>query len=158
MSDWLKLALAVVVCGVVVWVLLRVRRDRQRRRRHRAIAEFRILREPLCRKLWDVAAASGKPRGLRWKQCDYAGEELFAIDQKRDTVFALVGVLVSFEAIEGGPMEDATAAGDLRAATAVFFYRHGKWTTDGRIVFNHSPQKTLESFGGALEVFEDGMN
>jgi hypothetical protein len=65
-------------------------------------------------------------------------------------LYALNGATISFEAIEGGGMEDVEAVGNLRSATAVFVYRDGEWTTDGRVIFNLEPAEAIERFDGAL--------
>ena len=56
---------------------------------------------------------------------------------------AFVAVTISFEAIEGGPMEDVEAVGNLRAATAVFYFSGGAWHTDGRAIFNLNPTEAI---------------
>jgi hypothetical protein len=76
------------------------------------------------------------------------------MDPKARQLFALVGVIISFEAIEGGGMEDVEAVGNLRSATAVFVYRDGAWGTDGRAIFNLDPAESLERFGAALKRVE----
>ncbi len=150
MPFWVKVCIGVVVVigGLVLFGWMRL--QSLRRRRERAMAEFRILAEPLCVKFRQAAEATGKPRGLRWKQCDYDGDEMFAVDRKNGSLYALAKVLISFEAIPGGPMEDAEAAGDVRAATAVFVLRDGEWTTEGRVLFNVSPEQAIERFEGTL--------
>jgi len=154
MAFWLKACFGVASAVLIACGIGAVRRSRRLRRRSRAIAEFRILAKPLCRKLFTVVAASGKPRGLHWKQCDYAREERFAVDRKNNALYALVAISVSFEAIVGGPMEDAEAAGDLRAATAVFVLQNSEWTTEGRVLFNLSPKQVLERFSDLLAPFD----
>ena len=48
-------------------------------------------------------------------------------------------------------MEDVEAVGNLRAATAVFDWKGGDWTTQGRAVFNLEPHEVLERYGESLE-------
>ena len=98
-------------------------------KRRLATLEFGDLREPLQQEFLAAASATGKPRGLRWKQCDLDEGELFATDRANGDLYALVGTTVSFEAIPGGGMEDVEAVGNLRSATAVFIHRGGRWTT-----------------------------
>jgi hypothetical protein len=92
------------------------------------------------------AAATGKPRGLRWMACDFQSNPLFATDPDQSVLFALVAATIRFEAIEGGDMEEVEAVGNLRGATAVFVFRDGHWSTDGRVVFNLGPAETCERF------------
>ena len=100
-----------------------------------------------------AASATGKPRGLRWKSCELDGPILFAVDRRSDDLCALSRVTISFEAIAGGPMEDVEAVGNLRLGTAVFVDRQGRWTTDGRAVFNLDPAGTIAHFGDALDLW-----
>ena len=58
---------------------------------------------------------------------------------------------ISFEAIEGGGMEEVEAVGNLRAATAVFTWKNGQWTTQGRAVFNLEPREVLERYRDSLD-------
>jgi hypothetical protein len=104
---------------------------------------------------FEKASASGKPRGLRWVACDFHDGELLAFDRVSGEIYALRGVTVRFEAVAGGGMEDVEAVGNLRFATAVFFYRGKRWTTDGRVVFNLGPRETLEKFKASLTPLAD---
>lgn len=106
--------------------------------------------EPLAEQFRVAAAATGKPRGLRYKSAELHDEVEFAEDRKTGELYALVGVTLGFEAIEGGGMEEVEAVSNLRYATAVFLYRAGAWTTDGRTVFNHSPEQALERYAESL--------
>jgi hypothetical protein len=116
----------------------------------RRAEEFERSRGELAKEFLQAAAATGKPRGLRWTRCDLADEPLFVLDPQRRELVALVGATISFEAIEGGGMEDVEAVGNLRSATAVFMHRGGRWTTDGRVLFNLEPREALERFGKSL--------
>lgn len=120
------------------------------KRADRARATLPAEREQLERKFLQAANATGKPRGLRWVECNFQEGALFAYDRTNGDICALRGVTIRFEAIEGGGMEEVEAVGNLRYATAVFNYRKNIWTTDGRAVFNLSPQETLEKYRGSL--------
>lgn len=98
-----------------------------------------------------AAAATGKPRGLRWVGCQLQPGAVFARDKANGELYALVGATISFAAIEGGGMEDVEAVGNLRAASAVFVFRDGRWTTDGRAVFNLEPAEAVKRYGESLE-------
>ena len=98
-----------------------------------------------------AAAATGKPRGLRWKGCELHRDVVFADDRATGELYALIGATIRFEAIEGGGMEEVEAVSNLRYATAVFVHRGGSWTSDGRTVFNHSPQQALQRYEESLE-------
>src|SRR5208282_1957171 len=98
-----------------------------------------------------AAATSGKPRGLRWKNCEWESEVAFARERTTGRLAALVAVTISFEAIEGGDMEGVEAVGNLRNASAVFFYDAGRWRTTGRAIFNLNPGEAIERFKGQYE-------
>lgn len=115
-----------------------------------AMLEFEGLQSELELAFLEAAAASGKPRGLVWKQCELDNGALFAEDRANGELYALVGATISFEALVGGDMEDVEAVGNLRFATALFVHRLGRWTTDGRVVFNLEPRQTLERYEDSL--------
>jgi hypothetical protein len=100
---------------------------------------------------FQAAAASGKPRGLRWKACEWGDEVELARERASGELTALVGVTIQFEAIEGSDMEGLPAVGNLRNASAVFFFRAGRWRTTGKAVFNLNPREAIEHFGGQYE-------
>ena len=117
-------------------------------------ARFQQQREHLETDFLRAAARSGKPRGLRWKACDWQSEVLFARDKKSGELTALVGVTIQFEAIEGSDMEGLPAVGNLRHSSGVFFFRGGRWRTVGRAVFNLNPGEAVEHFKGQYERVE----
>ena len=138
---------AVVLLGIVALVALMRRRRtaNQEDERRRAIPRFAERRSELSAQFLRAVAATGKPRGLRWKAVELNGAPLFAVDAS-GVLYALAGATISFEAIEGGAMEDVEAVGNLRSATAVFVHRGGEWTTDGRVIFNLEPAEAIERF------------
>ena len=119
-----------------------------------AVREFELRRETLEARFLDLAMALGKPRGLRWKTCDWKEPVYFARDRETGLLTAFASVEISFEAIEGGDMEDVAAVGDLRDASAVFHYQHGVWGTGGRALFNMSPQLAVEKLIAQYEPIE----
>jgi hypothetical protein len=98
-----------------------------------------------------AASATGKPRGLRWTACEWGDGVEFAREKQTGRLAALVGVTIQFEAIEGGDMEGLPAVGNLRNASAVFFYDRGKWHTTGKAVFNLNPDEALTRFASQYE-------
>jgi hypothetical protein len=112
---------------------------------------FLQQREHLEAAFFAAAAASGKPRGLRWKDCEWESDVAFARERQTGRLAALLAVTVSFEAIEGGEMEGVEAVGNLRCASAVFFFDAGRWRTAGKAIFNLSPAEAIEHFKGQYE-------
>jgi hypothetical protein len=150
---WIGIVLAgVLAIGLPLALWRPVRAARREARFARARQEFKLQRERLEAKFFSLAAASGKPRGLRWVDCDFDNLVTYARDRKSGQLSAFVGVTVSFEAIEGGLMEGVEAVGNLRAATAVFIYGGHGWETQGRVMFNLNPSEAIAYYVGLVEL------
>jgi len=152
MYDWWWIGvLAIGLFGgclvLARWILSR----RQHLSIDEAHAAFYRRREWLEADFVTQASASGKPRGLRWVNCDFDDQVEFARDRQTGKFRALVGVTISFEAVEGGGMEEVEAVGNLRAATVVFRLDGPAWEADGRAYFNLSPSQTIEHYHNELE-------
>ncbi|MBY0230504.1 MAG: hypothetical protein K2W96_14560 [Gemmataceae bacterium] len=117
----------------------------------RARAAFERERASLQEAFFALAAGSGKPRGLRWKSMDWQPATEFARDKPTRKLVMLVGVVIAFEAIEGGDMEGVEAVGNLREASALFVFDKGKWTPTGRTLFNLAPADVLARFAAQYE-------
>lgn len=113
---------------------------------------FHLQRERLEAKFFDLASGSGKPRGLRWVDCDWEDPVTYVRDRRTGEIAALVGITVRFEAIEGGGMEDNPNVSNLRDATAVFHYQRGHWMTAGRVLFNMNPNGALTRYHDQFEL------
>jgi hypothetical protein len=146
---WLLLPPLVVLAGAVLLSLLWKRRPRL------SVPEvqrsFLQQREHLEATFFAAAAASGKPRGLRWANCEWESEVVFARERQTGRLAALVAVTIAFEAVEGGDMEGVEAVGNLRNASAVFFFDAGRWRTTGKAIFNLNPGEAVEHFKGQYE-------
>ena len=108
--------------------------------------EFSRQRPELEARFMQEASASGKPRGLLWKGLEWEPGAAFARDRSTGNLAALVGVTIQFEAVAGSDMEDLPAVGNLRNASAVFFFDCGRWRTTGKAVFNLNPDEVLRHF------------
>jgi hypothetical protein len=142
---WIVFAAVLVVALLVFFFVVGAGEPRRARER------FREQRDRLHADFFAAASNSGKPRGLRWKGLDWAAgsglpEPTLARDRKTGEIVALVPVTNRFEAVPGSDMEGLPAVGNLRNASAVFFYRRGGWHTGGRAVFNLNPDEALEHF------------
>ena len=120
----------------------------------RARELFRLQRERLEAQFLKAAAATGKPRGLRWKDCVFEPTFELARDRGTGQIVALAPVTISFEAIEGGDMEGVEAVGNLRNASAVFFFDKGQWTTAGKAIFNLNPDEALAALAQAVRTHD----
>lgn len=116
-----------------------------------ARARFAEHRADLEHAFFEAASTSGKPRGLRLKALEWEPGLELARDKQTGTLAGLVGVNVSFEAVEGGDMEDVAAVGLLRNATAVFFLHRRIWRTTGRFIMNLNPDEAIRHFGALYE-------
>jgi hypothetical protein len=143
-----SIVIAIAALAWLAWATLRP--GAARRHNARAREQFDAHREECRQRFLAAASATGKPRGLAWKQCDLQDGLLLARDRATGELLALVGVTISFEAIAGGGMEDVEAVGNLRAATAIFAWNGREWTTQGRAVFNLEPREVLERYAKSL--------
>ncbi len=155
MNVWWIVA-GIVAVGVVAlicaWKPLQhrwLRRDAEQARQ-----TFRLHRELLEAKFFTMASSLGKPRGLRWLDCQWQDQVVFARDRQAGLITAFVGVNIRFEAIEGGDMEDVAAVGTVRDACALFHYQLGGWGTGGRALFNMDPQTAVDRLQDQYESLE----
>ncbi len=153
MPMWFWIS-AGVLAGLLAILLLRIWLTSRTVSPREACEQFRRQREHLEAAFFQTAAASGKPRGLRWKDCEWSDMVEFARDRQAGQLVALVGVTISFEAIEGSDMEGLPAVGNLRNASAVFVFDGARWSTAGRAVFNLNPDEAIRHFGSQYEAVE----
>ena len=153
MSDGWVVALGlVVVFGSVLLAVSRPLRDWMLQREfEQARRSFRLQREVLEAKFFELASVSGKPRDLRWLDCDWLEAVTFARDRQSGLLTAFVAVNIRFEAVEGGDMEGVAAVGNIRDAAAVFHYQTGRWGTGGRALFNMNPADALQRLQGQFD-------
>ena len=148
-SVIVALAIAGIVGLLVAWRPLR--RFGHQVHLERAREAFRLQRQRLEARFAEAAQATGKPRGLRWKNCHFDADVTYVRDRQTGEIAALVGVTVEFEAVEGSDMEGNPNVELPRAASAVFFFHKGQWNTVGKAVFNMNPSEALEHFKNQYE-------
>ncbi len=151
--EWPWLIPVVLGVGVVAVVLCwrPLRKFGQQVQLERARELFKLQRERLEARFLSAASATGKPRGLRWKECQWDDQVEFVRARQTREIVALIGVTIQFEAIEGSDMEGLPAVGNLRTASAVFFFQRGQWLTAGKAVFNMNPDEAIEHFKNQYE-------
>lgn len=147
---WIAVAIA-VAAGIAWFVWRRLHSFGSQVAIERVRELFKLQRERLEAQFLQVAAATGKPRGLRWKECQWEDPVEFAREKATGQVHALAGVTIAFEAIEGSDMEGLPAVGNLRNASAVFVFRDGRWQTNGRAVFNMNPDEAIQHLHAQYE-------
>jgi hypothetical protein len=148
---WPIVAAVLLVLIVVLAVARPLVTSARQRRATRALKQFRLQREQLEAHFFNRAGSLGKPRGLRWLECDWQSQVTFGRDVKTGILTAFVGVNIRFEALEGGDMEDVEAVSMVRDAAALFHYHRGRWGTGGRALFNMNPSDALVHFKGQIE-------
>lgn len=147
-GSFIAVVTLIVVAGRPLLRLL------QTREASRAIELFRVQREQLEAKFFDMAGRRGKPRDLKWIDCEWQDGSFFGRDVQTGMLTAFVAVNISFEAVEGGDMEEVEAVGLLRDATAVFHFNEGVWGTGGRALFNMNPTDALDRLTDQYERIE----
>jgi hypothetical protein len=157
MWIWLAPVLLLVAVGVFVLVvywrpLMAFGREVQL---ERARELFHLQRGLLQDRFLRAATATGKPRGLIWKECQWEGNLEFARDRHSGQIAALASVTIRFEAVVGGDMEGLPAVDNLRNASAVFFFHRGQWQTVGKAVFNMNPDEAIRHFQNQYERVGD---
>jgi hypothetical protein len=144
MEQFWWIFIAVLGAVALAWAVGRGARTFGQEMRHERARElFKLQRERLEAHFLQAASATGKPRGLRWKDCQWENEVEFVRDRETGELAALVGVTIQFEAIEGGDMEGVAAVGNLRHASAVFAFRQDHWLTVGKALFNMFPSEAV---------------
>jgi hypothetical protein len=108
------------------------------------LRRFEMERNRLQSTFLQKAREAGIPRGLRWTQCEWLPIMILLKDRQTNEICLLAGVNISFEAIEGGDMENVAAVSMLRDACAVFQLTPSGWQTSGRALFNMNPVEAAE--------------
>lgn len=154
MIAWLLLAglgSALIGAAITRWVGKPWFNARRRDAAEKAMRQFPLQREQLEAKFFDLARSSGKPRGLKWLDCDWLSEVTYARACDTGLLTAFVAVNLRFEAIAGGDMEAITHVDTLREAAAVFHFEKGRWKTSGRALFNMNPSEAMVRLAGQFE-------
>jgi hypothetical protein len=152
MWPWLIAPLVIVAGGAAVLVGRRLRVFGRHVNAIRARELFKLQRERLEAQFLGAAAKTGKPRGLRWVDCEWDDGVAFVRERQTGQFAALVGVTIQFEAIPGSDMEGLPAVGNLRNASAVFFFQGGHWQTVGKALFNMNPDEAVQHFRNQYEL------
>jgi hypothetical protein len=150
--EWIIAALFIATIAAAALAAAPISRRLRQREVRQAIDQFRLRREALEAKFLELASRLGKPRDVVWKQCDFQRDVTFARERNTGLITAFTSVNVSFEAVEGGDMEEVEHVGLLRDGCAVFHYQNGAWGTGGRVLFNMNPQDALLRFESQYEA------
>ncbi len=104
------------------------------------------------------AREAGIPRGLRWTQCEWLPSRILLKDRQTSEICLLTGINVSFEAIEGGDMENVAAVSMLRDACAVFQLTTSGWETGGRALFNMNPAEAAAKLCDSYDLYPESQS
>jgi hypothetical protein len=151
---FIGLGIFIAVIALILIVGQPLLKSLQKREADTAIRNFRTQREQLEAKFFDIASRLGKPRDLRWLDCDWLDRVTFGREVESGLLTAFAAVEIRFEAVEGGDMEDVAAVSTVRDAAALFHYKDGRWGTGGRALFNMNPADALERLNDQYEPIE----
>lgn len=154
---WILLGCGLLIGALILGVLYarpRVRARAIKTELEEARRTFHQRREWLEARFVSLASHSGRPRGLRWAECDFEDTVAFARERRTGRLRALVGVSIQFEAIDGGGMEEVEAVANRKAATVVFRLDGPNWDVEGRALFNLNPAQTIAQFQHEIEAAE----
>lgn len=150
MNSLLWWPLLVPVGGLLamlaLWWLYRLGRDVQT---ERARESFGLQRERLAGHFLIAANSAGKPRGLHWAEAKMNGDLLLVRDRQTRKFSGLVSMDIRFEPVADGDMQECEPAKVPRTITAVFHFRRGEWITEGRALFNMTPEQAASKFDSA---------
>lgn len=150
--PYVWISLGIVVAAALVWLAWRRLHSFGKQVAVERVRElFKLQRERLEAQFLQAAAATGKPRGLRWKDCQWEDPVEFVREKESRQIHAFVGVTIAFEAVAGSDMEGLPAVGNLRNASAVFVFIEGRWQTKGRAIFNMNPDEAVQHLQAQYE-------
>jgi hypothetical protein len=132
-----SLFLSVVGVSIVAWLSMRPPTPA------RLLARLARDLPDLQGEFFEAGVRSGRPRGVRWKSCEWGTEHVLARDRTSQEIVALVSVALH---LEPGPTGE-----EERSASAVFFYNAGRWQTMGKTVLNLRPSEVLSCYGDQYE-------
>ena len=122
------------------------------------LRQYEVEQNCLQQEFLKKARAAGFPRGLRWTQCEWLPSRILLKDRHTSEICLLAGINVSFEAIEGGDMENVAAVSMLRDACAVFQLTASGWGTSGRALFNMNPAEAAEKLSDSYVLYPESKS
>jgi len=126
-------------CMVLAWMVLRrwFRLSLERMHVDHARDLFHHHREWLEARFLKALSTSDPEEGLRWEDAHWHDEVLWARDRQTRRLLALIGVH-----FDSDPFDDPLGASP-RHATALFEYRKGVWTTEGKVLDELQPAEAV---------------
>jgi hypothetical protein len=129
----------VPVCVLAAWLVVRrpVRWIVEDRDFARARDLFRLQREGLEAKFLGSLARLDPIERLRWEDAHWHDDVVWARDRQSRRLLALVGVHFDVDPLSGFPDEPP------HQATALFEFRKGRWSADGRHIDEIRPDEAF---------------
>lgn len=134
---------AAVALGFFGLATKAVRDQRRATEIDRAVNSFRLQREYVEAKFFDVAGSLGQQPAVRWRECEWQRNATFARDLQSGVITAFVSLVVHFETTEEAQQLGAEGGATACQAAALFHYHEGRWTTNGWILLNMDPDDAL---------------
>jgi hypothetical protein len=152
--GWIVALILFFFAGILLGVMFAKRKSLLARRNQLAEAQvqFHGMREQLEAKFLQRAGLSGRPRGLRWADCEFESDVTYARDRQTGQLSAFVAVSIKFEAVPGGGMEEVEAVQQRKYGTAVFRYDpKQRWMPEAQPMFNLNPLEAVQRLHDTLE-------
>lgn len=100
-----------------------------------------------------TGSASGMPRGLDWLSADPVGQPQLAWNNGNQLVI-LLPLMIQFEPQQDSELADVPQAREPRRVTAIFYKNGSEWQTNGKPIFNLSPDQVVSRSQGQYEPIE----
>jgi hypothetical protein len=152
LGYWWVVVVAVAVLGVGAWRWLPLRRAMPASRLAEMRRDFHRQRERLEAKFVQLGSYPTNRETPRWIDCDFEDDVAFARNRATGELTALVGVTIEIEDLDDRSAKLGDAVSNRRAATALFRYHGSRWQTDGRAIFNFTPDEAIRFYQRDLEM------
>jgi hypothetical protein len=124
---WVPIAVAVGTFALAVAWVVRWRYRRRATRIQRALAEFRIQREHLEARFFDMAAKRNQPPGWTWVDCEFEDDVVLACKRGTDNLRALVRITLHLERLAAEGHGEPRRQTRVSSATAIFLRSGACW-------------------------------
>jgi len=150
--GWFLIIVAIVVAGVLSRVWRPLRRRVGQHRLADAQRLFHLQRERLEAKFVELATGPSHPVTADWIDCDFDDGVAYVRSRQSGRLSAFVAVTALADQPGHSLSPRAERPGNLRDATAVFFFDGQGWDTEGRLVINLRPAEVIRFYRDDLEV------
>jgi hypothetical protein len=146
---WIAAAVVAATVVLLTAALAPLWRRRGRLQLRRLLQRFLWQREQLEARFYDLARKNA-PDPHAWDSIEFGSAVSFVRDRSTGRISALMEItLTPSDRTPSDPT--ASAAGEIHA-TATFLAVRGRWTTDGRVLYNVSPRQALRLYPDRFEA------